>query len=320
MATPPILPRYDRISTDRDQQQPVSAMFSTTSRFGRFTRRHWLATVAAGGCGGAGGLVAESVFVTPCALATTQLAIGKPNGTRRPLRLIQLSDLHIRGIGRLETDLLAAVTAAEPDLILLTGDTLDCRRGIEPLTEFLQALPAGPDRVAIIGNWEYKAGIAPDRFRQLLGRHDVRLLCNESIDIAFNGLPLRITGLDDLVCGQPGSPRPIAAADPMAEHLLLAHCPAARDQLPPLAGPAVSLMLSGHTHGGQIAPAGLPIVTPPGSGRYVTGWYVEGGPPMYVSRGIGTSTLPIRLGASPELVIVDWWLGDSNDAQPLQSA
>ena len=89
---------------------------------------------------------------------------------------------------------------------------------------------------------------------------------------------------------------------------------------PPLAGPAVSLMLSGHTHGGQIAPAGLPIVTPPGSGRYVTGWYVEGGPPMYVSRGIGTSTLPIRLGASPELVIVDWWLGDSNDAQPLQSA
>ena len=122
------------------------------------------------------------------------------------------------------------------------------------------------------------------------------------------------------ICGQPASPRPIAAADPMAEHLLLAHCPAARDQLPPLAGPAVSLMLSGHTHGGQIAPAGLPIVTPPGSGRYVTGWYVEGGPPMYVSRGIGTSTLPIRLGASPELVIVDWWLGDSNDAQPLQSA
>jgi len=280
-----------------------------SSHPGRITRRHWLATAAAGGCGAAGGLFAESVFVTPGTLAITELAIGRPAGTQRPLRLIQLSDLHLRGIGRLETDLIAAVIAAAPDLILLTGDTLDCRRGIEPLAEFLQALPPSADRLAIIGNWEYNTGLDPTGFRQLLSRQDVRLLLNESVDLEHNGHPLRISGLDDLVCGQPASPRPPAAADPTAEHLVLAHCPATRDQLPPLAGPAVSLMLSGHTHGGQIAPAGLPIITPPGSGCYVTGWYVEGGPPMYVSRGLGTSMLPIRLGATPELVIVDWWLG-----------
>lgn len=277
----------------------------------RFSRRHWLATAAAGGCGLGGGLFAESVFVTPCTLATTQLTVGQPQVNRRPLRLAQLSDLHIRGVGQLETDLAAAVTAAETDLILLTGDTLDCRRGTEPLAEFLNQLPSGPERLAIIGNWEYAAGLDPERFRLLLSRHGFRLLVNESLTHEHIGRQVQITGFDDLVGGRPAPPPAASQPDDPSNHLVLAHCPATRDHLPLLAGPAVSLILSGHTHGGQIAPAGFPIVTPPGSGDYVAGWYVDGGPPMYVSRGLGTSTIPIRLGATPELVIVDWWLDSS---------
>ncbi len=280
----------------------------------RFSRRHWLATAAAGGCSLGGGLLAESVFVTPCTLATTRLTVGRPQGNRRPLQLAQLSDLHLRGIGQLETDLAAAIAAAQPDMILLTGDTLDCRRGIEPLGEFLSWLPSGPERLAIIGNWEYAAGLEPERFRRLLGRHGFQLLVNESVARDHHGAALQITGLDDLVGGRPAAPPAAALPDGPADHLVLAHCPAARDRLPPLPGPDISLMLSGHTHGGQIAPAGLPIVTPPGSGDYVTGWYLEQGPPMYVSRGLGTSTIPIRLGATPELVLVDWWLGGSTAA------
>ena len=66
-------------------------------------------------------------------------------------------------------------------------------------------------------------------------------------------------------------------------------------------------MLSGHTHGGQVAIAGWAPVRPPGSGRYVRGWYDDGdGPPMYVSRGIGTvAMLPLRFGAVPEVTFFE---------------
>jgi hypothetical protein len=67
-------------------------------------------------------------------------------------------------------------------------------------------------------------------------------------------------------------------------------------------------MLAGHTHGGQVAPFGIATVLPRGCGRYVAGWYREGGPPLFVSRGIGTSSLPVRIGASPELARFDWSL------------
>ena len=87
---------------------------------------------------------------------------------------------------------------------------------------------------------------------------------------------------------------------------LLAHCPETRDIAQKLLTSPPNLILSGHTHGGQIAPGGFPLITPPGSGNYVSGWYCDNGPPMYVSRGIGTSLLPLRLGSPPELIVLDW--------------
>ena len=95
-----------------------------------------------------------------------------------------------------------------------------------------------------------------------------------------------------------------------AHHLVLAHCPITRDALALPAGHAASLVLSGHTHGGQVAPFGIATILPRGCGRYVAGWYRDAGPPMYVSRGIGTSLLPVRIGATPELVCIDWRLAD----------
>jgi predicted MPP superfamily phosphohydrolase len=58
-----------------------------------------------------------------------------------------------------------------------------------------------------------------------------------------------------------------------------------------------------------VAPFGVATIMPKGCGRYVAGWYRDaGGPPLYVSRGIGTSGLPIRIGATPELVQIGWEL------------
>lgn len=133
-----------------------------------------------------------------------------------------------------------------------------------------------------------------------------------------------VTGLDDLIGGQPNVARALATAVPSANHLLLAHCPPQRDTFATEAAasarrtpdaymiaPALGtpqLMLAGHTHGGQIALGGWAPVRPPGSGRYVAGWYRDAPTALYVSRGLGTSVVPVRFGAPPEIAVFDWRL------------
>ena len=115
--------------------------------------------------------------------------------------------------------------------------------------------------------------------------------------------------------------RAFAATEAADAHLLLAHCPEHRDRLalPPLpfegAAPAafdparLTMMLSGHTHGGQVRVLGWTPVVPRGSGRYLRGWFSDpGAVPLYVSRGIGMSMLPMRLGSPPEVAVFTMWV------------
>ena len=69
-----------------------------------------------------------------------------------------------------------------------------------------------------------------------------------------------------------------------------------------------NLILAGHTHGGQINILGFAPVIPAGSGHYVKGWYHNTGIPMYVSRGIGTVVMPVRIGSKPEVAIFKYYL------------
>lgn len=274
----------------------------------QLSRRQWIQTAAATTCGIAGGLLAESFVVSPNSLTQTHLQIGTPSSPdRQNLRIVQLSDLHLHDVGQLEIQLLEAVTAAKPDVILLTGDTMSHKNGMQPLSEFLEMLPPVSHRLAVMGNWEYNAGFTASSFSKFLSPFGFQVLMNESYHLEHCTSTVEITGFDDLLAGQP---KPLATKknEDADQHLVLAHCPATRDLTQKLLGFTPSLILSGHTHGGQIAPGGFPLITPPGSGDYVSGWYCENGPPMYVSRGIGTSLVPLRLGVPPELVVLDWQL------------
>lgn len=274
----------------------------------QLSRRQWIQTATATTCGVAGGLLAESFVVTPQSLSQTHLHIGTPSlSGHRALRIAQLSDLHLHDIGQLEIQLLEAVTASEPDVILLTGDTISHKNGMQPLSEFLERLPPASHKLAIMGNWEYNAGFTPSSFKDFLTPFGFQVLTNESYHLEHNTSMLKITGFDDLLAGQP-KPLRTEKNDDADQHLVLAHCPGTRDLSQKLLAAPPSLILSGHTHGGQIAPCGFPLITPQGSGSYVSGWYCDNGPPMYVSRGIGTSLLPLRLGSPPELVVLDWQL------------
>ena len=252
----------------------------------------------------------DGVAITPRRLVTSNHSFGQAASVDR-LRIVQVSDLHVHGIGTLERQLLEQLHEAQADLIVITGDSIDRAGSLPLLDRLLGEFPRSPRVLAILGNWEYRSGVGPDQFAHTYARHGIELLVNRSIELEHRGRTIRVTGLDDILSSQPEAAAAIGDDRPLDHHLVLTHCPITRDALGLPPEHAASLILSGHTHGGQVAPFGVASHLPPGSGRYVAGWYRDdGGPPLYVSQGIGTSGLPIRIGATPELVRIDWGLED----------
>jgi len=285
----------------------------------RLRRRDLLRGATALAAGGTATVGVDGFYLTPKSLEVSRHRLGGPSGGSGALaaeaagdgsRLLiaHVSDLHLRSIGSLEIGLLEALERLRPDLILLTGDSIDAATGTGLLGEFLAACPAAPHKFAILGNWEYRSGVPVERLVDLHARHDFDLLVNRSVTFPIGGRSVRVTGLDDLLHGRPDARAAVASGSPCDRHLVLAHCPTLRDRLGLPAEHGADLVLSGHTHGGQVAPCGMALVLPAGSGRYVKGWYHDDAPPLFVSRGIGTSTFPVRLGSSPELACIEWRL------------
>jgi predicted MPP superfamily phosphohydrolase len=261
-------------------------------------------------------LGAWAALVEPDWIEVTRHSVGTPSPGHRPFRIVQLADLHLRRIGVREERTAAAVREARPDLLVLCGDLLDRPDALPLLDRFLSLAGDAPATVAVLGNWEHWAGIDPAVLRAVLARHRGRLLVDEGMRLEHEGLHLAVTGLDDATTGHVEPARAAATAGGLRNVLALSHAPVARDAWE---GPAPSFLLAAHTHGGQVAFLGRAPSLPPGSGGYVAGWYR--GPPFdaYVSRGIGTSVLPIRFGARPEVAIFDWWL-DASPREPEASA
>jgi uncharacterized protein len=266
-------------------------------------RRAFLGTAAAGvlGLGGYGSLVEPRRLTV-----TRSVANGRAAG-QRAVTVAQVTDLHLRKVGSLHRRVARALAELRPDVVLFTGDSVGAPDGLEALRSFLGMLDGRVPKYAILGNWEHWGGVDVDALAEVYARAGCRLLVNETVAHPFGARRLAITGVDDLVGGRPDLPRAFGALPEGGAHLLLAHCPAHRDQLGGL--PPPTLVLSGHTHGGQVAPFGWAPLLPPGSGRYRAGWYRDAGlPPLYVSRGIGTSVVPVRLGAPPELAVFTLWV------------
>jgi predicted MPP superfamily phosphohydrolase len=302
------------------------------------TRRQWIASVAGAGVGvglaaGWTWAVRRAFTHAPEQLTVTRHVFGigttvpdTPGASTPSIRVMQLSDLHLRSIGAREERVVAAVEAHRPDLIVFTGDAIDGSADLPVLAELLALLRPSARKLAVVGDRD-RRGVDLRALERTYARRGCELLVNDVAEFQVGGRRVMVTGLDDLISGRPDPGRALAGAAPAVNHLLLAHCPAQRDRLRwervrPVAtagitdGPEVDLapfrpqwMLAGHTHGGQIAPFGWPLFRPRGSGRYVSGWYRDGVPALYVSRGIGTSTIPARHRVPPEVPVFDWRLG-----------
>lgn len=223
---------------------------------------------------------------------------------KRPYRIVQISDLHIGGL--IDRDFVArsvaAVNALNPDLIAITGDLSDAEIGrIADVVGELRNLRSRFGVYYVVGNHEYFHSIDETiAYVKSLGIH---VLENRAVPI--NG-DFFIAGVNDLFGYRYGShPPDIAAATatipPGAATLLLAHQPKFIEQL---GGFEPSLMLCGHTHGGQIWPFGTLVSL---QQPYVKGLHILGkNRHLYVNSGIGFWGPPMRLGSQAEITCITW--------------
>ncbi|MBI2962403.1 MAG: metallophosphoesterase [Deltaproteobacteria bacterium] len=219
-----------------------------------------------------------------------------------PLRVLLLTDLHVGPflLPSVLHPMLAELMRLEPDLVAIGGDVISGRAHdlggfLEGLAELARA-PLGA--WFCMGNHEY---FSPDPFyvvEQLraVGIHTLR---NHAVRLEHGGSRFVLGGLDDLVLGVPDWERLLSAAG--APHVLLAHNP---DAFYEAERRGIGLVLSGHTHAGQIRfPGGPPLVR---QSRFCLdeGVMSFGSSLIVVSRGLGASGLPWRVGARPEAVLL----------------
>ena len=218
------------------------------------------------------------------------------------LRLAFLSDVHA-GNYLDEADWLAVcelVAREEPDVVCLGGDLVNVHEeeALE-LRKGLSLLQPALGMFAVHGNHEYHAALEPLRWQAVLEQCGVEILTNRGRPIARGGGRLWLCGVDDLLRGEPDLERALegrAGDDPV---VLLSHHPDFFVD----AAPHVDLQLSGHTHGGQVTAFGRTPLRHTHHG-YWAGHFTRGRAQLYVGRGVGTSFLPIRIGAPAEIAIV----------------
>lgn len=223
------------------------------------------------------------------------------------IRVVQLSDLHLQRFDSAEKNIVMQVQALQPDLVVLTGDAIDRADALPVLQAFLSALGSLPV-MAVPGNWEHWSDVDFQALNALFAdRTGGRFLLNQQAAFTVKGRTVQVVGLDDFTAGRPDV-RQLSLIKPEEVSILLQHSPGFFDE------PEVSRLmgvqrftvcLSGHTHGGQITLGGWAPFRPVGSGRFVSGFYQVPGCRLYVSRGLGTSVLPLRWGPAPEIALFD---------------
>ncbi len=265
----------------------------------------------------AGGLLAYSVGVEPYLIETVHLDLFAP---RLPeafegYRVLQVSDLHMRQMGRRERLLETLIRALPPvDLVAVTGDLIHTPDGTEPFLQLAQAFQSRDGAYAIFGNSEHKNGVRPYAFSRTLAEHGIMPLLNRHVRLTRGGSQIVLAGVDDPVNDKDRLDEALAGVPPDLFTLLLMHSP---DGIAEAVVRGVDVVLAGHTHGGQVR---LPFFGAPYThsllGRRMSDGYYSRGrlrraigirpgrTQLYVTRGIGVSGLSLRFGARPELTVL----------------
>ena len=216
------------------------------------------------------------------------------------LKIVHLTDIHHSLFTPLE-DVERVVDLANrlaPDVVALTGDYVTLSPAyIWPAARALGKLRARRGIFAVLGNHDFK--VDAREMTRALRSERIRVLRNSRYPIRARGKTLWFVGVDDLWWHSddlPAALQQVPARDPK---VLLCHNPRGIWQA---SEHGIDLVLSGHTHGGQVRLPGLgPLYRSKLGERFVEGWNHLKGTQIYVSRGIGKVVVPLRVGCPPEI-------------------
>lgn len=234
---------------------------------------------------------------------TNEYLLGKATSDNYDLKVIQVSDLHIRHINKRLKRIAKIINSEQPDLILFTGDSFDHKDNMPIFEQFIQLLDISTKKFAILGNWEIHSEAEIIELSQIYQAYNSELLINESIQLTINDKRVAITGVDDFIDGNADIEIATQNYKESDYHIILSHKPGYNDQIYEKLKDKIpyDFILSGHTHGGQINLFGWTPAVPKGSGKYLKGWYEK--EKAYVSKGIGVSDLPFRFLSNAEIAI-----------------
>ena len=225
-------------------------------------------------------------------------------------RVVLLTDIHRsffssqKRVGRL----VDRVNTMVPDLVVLGGDYVYGAKAYErPALEELGRLTAPLGTFAVLGNHDYAhpagGGNDPTPALEAIAATSITLLDNSGVWIEDSGQRFRLAGVSDLQQGHPRAESGLEGTTPDDLVVLVSHEPDFAEKLQP---GWVDLMLSGHTHGGQLTFFGLwaPVVGSEYGQKYRTGMVSSGSTTVVVSNGIGTIFPPLRFFARPQIVVI----------------
>jgi hypothetical protein len=215
------------------------------------------------------------------------------------LRAVHISDLHIHRENRLMTRVADLIREFEPDCIFLTGDLVESDSETDICLHWLSGLEAKAGIYFAPGNWEHWSGSLENNLSQKLASIGVKTLFNSGRIMNWGDGHWFLGGIDDAYYGSPDIKRALEGRPERTCTVLLSHSPVGAYLTQSY---RCDLVLSGHTHGGQVRlPRYGAIKTPPGSGPFEMGLYHLRRTKLYVNRGIGNSVFPIRLFCPPEV-------------------
>lgn len=228
----------------------------------------------------------------------------------RGMRIVQISDFHYAEFTEafFLRDVVQHVNRLKPDMVLLTGDFISFgplpysfARAHAPECAAILSEIECPLRYASLGNHDEMIGA--DYVMRPLEEHGIPLLRNQAVALERDGQRMWLAGLGSAAMRDSDPDRAIPRksvrnGEPV---IVMAHEP---DILPTIARYDADLMLSGHTHGGQVRlPFLPPLFLPPLGEHYVEGEFRYGPTQLYVNRGIGAVGLPFRFLCPPEITI-----------------
>lgn len=246
----------------------------------------------------------------PHVVQRLNLSIAGWPRTKRPLRTAFLSDFHTGShagdIARF-AGIVRELAAEKPDLVLHGGDFMNMQPfggGRVPphaVAAVLAGLHAPLGRFAVLGNHDYTYGA--DEVAAALEAHQIPVLADELRVLRHEGHEIGLVGIPDARELRSEARALLAGLSPERPTIVLAHDPEWFAHVP--SGP--HLTLAGHTHAGQVRIPFIGALTNASRAplRWSYGHIVEGGRHLYVTAGLGTSAIPLRIGAPPEVAMIE---------------